>query len=223
MALTLAAAQARIDAIFSNYVAATSPTPSSVLSPTLTPGKVYEAWVLSVLLEGLRVREHFDIELVASTKVVLKGAPGPINRAFAHFLLRKAGSPTFEVWTDIEFMTLGHSMRSPTTTTAADYHELDIVVLPNGVHGRPSHAQVLLGVECKHTSFQKSMARAAFGVRRELSLLRPPNATVFSTWPRTQVPADPPSVFAVYSSDPAVIAHQLAGQTFGVDFVHEPM
>lgn len=73
------------------------------------------------------------------------------------------------------------------------------------------------------TSFAKSMWRAALGVRRELSLLVPEIDTDFQMWPRKKVPAQPPSVFMVFSTDPAVTQYARAGEFFGVDVAHSPM
>lgn len=226
MALTLAEAKQKIDAILSSYAAVTSPTPASLLSSTLTAGKVYEAWVLGIILEGLRVNEGYEVELIASSKVVLKSAPGPINRNYAHFSLTKPGKASLEVWTDVEFVTLSHKMQMAGGTgpiSSCHYHELDIIAVPAGTKGRPRNYEVLMGVECKHTSFQKQMARAALGVRRELSLLSPPQPTAFDMWPRSEVSANPPSVLMVLSTDPAVEAFSEAGQPFGVDFIHAEM
>ena len=67
------------------------------------------------------------------------------------------------------------------------------------------------------------MARAALGVRRELSLLHPPNPTPFIQWPRNLVPAHPPSILLVFSTDPAVKEYNPAGAFYGVEFLYEPM
>lgn len=223
MTLSFSQAKARVDAILSSFAAASVGQSSSLLSPSTTAGKLYEAWALSHVLLGLHHQEGFDVALVGSTKVTLKSSPGPINRSYPYFTLSRQGVPLFEVWTDVEFTAMSHSVRQATQTSAADYHELDIVVVPAGTAGRPSHATVALGVECKHTTFSKAMARAALGVRRELSLLTGWTNTAFKIWPRPRVPADPPSVLLVLSSDPGVAKHHDAGQVFGVDFVYLPM
>ncbi|MFC8190366.1 hypothetical protein ACFUMH_01750 [Cellulomonas sp. NPDC057328] len=222
MSLTLAEAKKRIDRILSTYAAST--TSVSLLSDSLTAGKVYEAWVLSVVLERLRDDEGYNVQLVNGTQVHLKSSPGPINASYPHFLLRAPGRSSLDVWTDVEFATLSHKRRGePGPPSSAFRHELDICVVPRGTSGYPSHDAVLLGVECKNTSFEKVMARAALGVRRELSLLCHPRATHFDRWPRALVPADPPSVLMVYATDPKVTTYQEAGEVFGVGFYHEPM
>jgi hypothetical protein len=87
---------------------------------------------------------------------------------------------------------------------------------------RPRHDQVEIGVECKDTGDQKQLLRGILGVRRELSLLRDDIATGFVRWPRTVVPADPPSCLLVYSSDRKVLDYTEPGRVFGVDFHHLP-
>jgi hypothetical protein len=223
VALTLQQAKQRIDAIMLKYQTVAVGT-GSVLTGALTSGKTYEAWVLANVLEHLRLHENFQVSLVGGSKVVLKSSPGPINSAYAHFVLQKPGEPQLEVWTDVEFTTLSHGHRgSPTPIEPADRHELDIVVVPASTVGWPSFQLVRLGVECKNTSFAKHMWRAALGVRRELSVLRAPISTGFVSWPRASVPAQPPSVLMVFSTDPAVTNFAAAGSVFGIDVVHCPM
>lgn len=223
MPLGLADAKSRIDDIIARFDAA-SRASRSVLSERLTLGKAYEAWVLCLLLENLERLEGYSVLLHGSSKVRLKSAPGPINRSYAHFDLQMAGRADLEVWTDVEFTTLSYSSRGGVgVPTAGDMHELDIVVVEAGLRGRPKFEDIRIGVECKATGFAKHMVRAALGVRRELSLLSAPNDTPFARYPRAQVPAAPPSVFLVFSTDPTVLDYVPAGTVFGVDFIHEAM
>jgi hypothetical protein len=222
MSLSLADAKTKVDAILAKYAAVSTPT--SVVAPSLTSGKMYEAWVLAIVLERLEVVEGFTVQLVGSSKVHLKSSPGPINRSYPRFELLQGGVPVFEVWTDVEFTTLSYAVsHSSGKPSPAHRHELDLVVVPVGIHGYPPHDQIAIGVECKNTPFSKAMARAALGVRRELSLLSGPMATPFSAWPASHVPANPPSVLLVYSTHPAVEDYNAAGSIFGVRFVEEPM
>lgn len=223
MTLSLTQAKARIDTILSTYQAV-SATSTGLLTDKLTSGKVYEAWVLSIVLDKLRTDEGFNITLVGGNKVHLKSSPGPINRSYPHFRLQRVGSPHLEAWTDVQFITFSYSHRKARAAPGpGDHHELDIIVVPVGVTGRPGHDKIMMGVECKNTGFEKHMMRAALGIRRELSLLADPAPTSFHTWPRSTVPARPPSVFMVYSTDPRVTQYNDAGQVFGIDFVCEPM
>ena len=108
MSLSLADAKTKVDAILAKYAAVATPT--SVIAPSLTPGKMYEAWVLAVVLERLEVVEGFTVQLVGSSKVHLKSSPGPINRHYPRFELLRGGVPVFEVWTDVEFATLSYAL-----------------------------------------------------------------------------------------------------------------
>ncbi|MGC4850576.1 hypothetical protein ACLQ3F_25370 [Micromonospora sp. DT15] len=224
MGLTVDDIKKRIDAVMARYRHA-SVTSAGGLTLSMTPGKLYEAWVLSVILENLRTHERYEVILVGSDKMRLRSSGGPIDRSFAHFELRKRSQLLLEVWTDIEILTLSHRLRrGELPPQRGDCHELDIVILPAGVKaGYPPHDLVRMAVECKNTAFQKHMMRAALGVRRELSYLTTPRPTSFSIWPRRDVAADPASVLAVYSTDPTVAEYDEAGQVFGVDFIHEPM
>ena len=109
-----------IDQIFAQYDPAAQPV--SLLPPSLTTGKVYEAWVLCEVLRCLRIHEGYTVTLKHSTVLTLKSSHGPINPNFPCFELIKAGHPTLEVWTDVEFLALSHTHRpagSPTTRCSA--------------------------------------------------------------------------------------------------------
>lgn len=222
MSLSSAEAKARIDAILDQYRDATSMSGPSVVPSALVSGKLYEAWVLCEVLDHLRTDEGYTIVLRQGRRVALKASPGPINRAYAYFELSASGRPSLELWTDVEFMSLSHSSRGSPPAGRGDYHELDLVVVPAGMTGRPKHGQVLIGIECKDTGYQKELLRAILGVRRELSLFVPTKATGFERWPRSTVPANPPSCLLVYCTDPAVSQFRDAARFFGIDFLHLP-
>lgn len=220
--MNLEQAKAAIDTILAQYTAASDPV--SLIAPSFTSGKMYEAWVLGHVLQRLELHEGYVVRLVGGSKIHLKSSPGPINRAYPHFELLHASKPMLEVWTDVEFATLSYSLSVHTYAPGpAHRHELDVVVVPNGTDGYPKHDEVLIGVECKNTTFDKGMSRAALGVRRELSFLSPPTATAFSVWPVAEVPAIPPSVLMVFSTDPGVSIYNVSGAAFGVIYVHNDM
>ena len=104
-----------------------------------------------------------------------------------------------------------------------NYHELNIVIVDEGSQGRPPHSAVWLGIECKNTAYQKGLLKEILGVRRELSFVTQPIETKFSAWPRSYVPADPPSCLVVFATDAAVLEYSDPGEVFGIDFFHEPM
>jgi hypothetical protein len=93
-------------------------------------------------------------------------------------------------------------------------------MVPPGSKGRPRPAELLLAVECKATTYEKSLLREILGVRRELSLLTDSTPTSFTAWPRSDVPARPASCLLVYSTDSTVNQWQPAGDAFGIDFIH---
>lgn len=224
MALTIEEFRARFDNIMDAYRHGIPG--GSLLSSAATKGKLYEAWVLAELLSHLTKDEGFDVTLKQGSTVVLKSSPGPINRSYPYFELSRAGVTELEIWTDVEFVGMSHAACTPGSPPSSDqYHELDIIAVPVGTKGRPTHREVILGVECKSTAnFEKHMLRAALGVRRELSLLRQVGAaTPFVRWPRSVVPAKPPSCVMVYSTDPAIARVDSPGRLFGIDFVHLPL
>lgn len=214
----------RIEAAIRRYARASSPEAYSLVPNSLTSGKLYEAHVLSLVLERLYRDENLRIMLMNSAFIPLKSAPGPINPGYPHFDLLRGRAKVAELWTDSEFLTLSYESGGGfAAPTPGHYHELDIVVVDPGTTGRPSHRSIWLGVECKNTGYTKDLLKAVLGIRRELSLLQSNRSTGFSKWPRQTVPADPPSCLVVYSTDPAVRSYAAPGEVFGIDFVHEPI
>jgi len=222
--MTRAEASARIKAILQGYMAASDSAAFDLLPRKLTAGKLYEAYALGLIARELTRQEGVDLRLVNSSYLPLKTSPGPINRAYPHVEVRRSGQRIAELWTDIEFLSLSYSMRVPRgTPESGEYHELDIAIVDPGLSGRPAHDSVWLGAECKNTGYEKALLKEVLGIRRELSLLRQPRATRFRCWPRTTVPAEPPSCLLVYATDPAVSCYSRPGETFGIDFFHEPL
>lgn len=85
-----------------------------------------------------------------------------------------------ELWTDVEFTSLSYDQRGASAPIQReDYQELDIVVTDAGVSGRPRHAEIWLGVECKNTGYTKGLLKEILGIRRKLSLLQNPRPPVF--------------------------------------------
>jgi hypothetical protein len=215
--------QNRLQDIFSSHLGASSATTEELVPLAVSGGKLYEAYVLSRVVERLALSEGYTLTLVSGTRVQLKSSPGPINRNYPRIELRRFGNCVAELWTDIEFLSLSYCTDIPRPVTKGDYHELDIVVVAAGLAGRPRCDQVWLGIECKNTGYQKSMLKEILGIRRELSFLDQPRATNFLSWPRVNVPANPPSCLVVYSTDANVSDYSAPGARFGIDFVHDPM
>jgi hypothetical protein len=174
----------------------------------------------------LSTDENFQVTLPGSSEVRLKASGGAINRGFPHFELthRINNAVRLEVWTDVEFRTLSATQRGA-PASRGDYHELDIVVTPAGLPTghRPTPGEVIIGVECKHTTYQKRLFREILGVRRELSYLQQTQPTPFRRWPRPSVPADPASCLMAYSTDPQITSFREPAAFFGVDLsFHAP-
>jgi hypothetical protein len=209
--------------VFKDHLGASPATTQELVPQTVSAGKLYEAYVLSRVVERLVLDEGYSLRLVGGTKIQLKSAPGPINRNYPRIELSRSGSCLAELWTDVEFLSLSYSARGQVSLTKGDYHELDILIVNAGVSGRPRHDQLWLGVECKNTGYEKGLLKEILGIRRELSLLSGPRSTQFQAWPRITVPADPPSCLLVYSTDVDVAEYAAPGEVFGIDFIHDPM
>jgi hypothetical protein len=216
----VAKATTEIDAFFTKYQQSTGGTTKTLTAPTAA-GKVYEAWVLIKVIEGLE-SEGYQTTLQGSANAQLRSSPGPIRSTYAHFDLARPGEPSLEVWTDVEFLTYSHADRGSPQPSKGDFHELDVLVVNAGVGpGWPAHSDVVIGVECKATPYTKALLRAILGVRRELSLLAPTVSTGFKTWPRDKVPADPASCLLTYCTDAKINQYDSSGMTFGIDFIHD--
>jgi hypothetical protein len=189
----------------------------------LTAGKIYEAYVLGLVCGNLRTREGLTCTLVGATRLTLKSSPGPINSSYPHIRVTKAGSHVADIWTDIEFTALSAVRQGKSSLTQGEYHEMDIAIVAPNCQARPRPNEVYLAVECKNTGYQKRLLREILGVRRELSFHQQRVPTFFAHWPRSEVPADPPSCIAVYSTDPDVVRYKAPGAFFGVDFFHQPL
>lgn len=98
----------RIEAAVRRYARARSSGAYALVPTSLTSGKLYEAHVLSLMLEHLHQDEGFDIVLVNNKFMYLKSAPGPINQNYPHFDLLRQTTKVAELWTDIEFLTLSY-------------------------------------------------------------------------------------------------------------------
>ena len=216
--------QRQLQDVFSRHLGASSATTDRLVPSGLLSGKLYEAYVLSRVVEQLASREGCSLILRGGTKIKLKTSGGPINRQYPRIEVYRSGNCIAELWTDVEFLSLSYcSGGKGRPLTAGDFHELDIVITRAGVSGRPEYQDIWLGVECKNTGYQKGLLREILGIRRELSLLVEPQPTNFRSWPRTMVPANPSSCLLAYSTDPNVTEYAAPGTIFGIDFVYEPM
>lgn len=206
---------------------------TKIIGENITTGKLYEAYVLSKVLLYLKMKEHYFIVLMGGSKIKLRSSPGGITRTYSWFNIYKTESDyrsnpeshIAEIWTDIEFSSLSYELKKkPALITKGEFHELDIMMVKPGLSGRPNHANVMLGIECKNTDYKKSFLREILGIRRELSLLtNVPVQTFFNNWPTLQVKANPPSVIQVFCTDSRVTSYKEPGERFSIDFYHLEM
>jgi len=212
-----------IDEAFKNYLTSRSPELDPILNNLpndIRSGKLYEAHVLALVAERLVLEENCTLTLKNGSHVYLKSSPGPINRNFPYIEVHRDGVLLGEMFTDVEFTTLSHYLSNNPPQKSCYYHELDILLTKPNPNHRPYHHEILLGIECKNTAFQKSLYRAALGVRRELSLLSDSTNTSFRQWPSTILPCNPASCFIVFGSDDKILNYTESGAVFGIQFVY---
>ena len=77
----------RIEAAIQKFANASSKKAFSLVPQTLTSGKLYEAHVLSLIVEKLFRVEQLQITLINSNYIPLKSSHGPINRQYPFFCL----------------------------------------------------------------------------------------------------------------------------------------
>ncbi len=214
----------KITRAFELYLGA-QPSQASALVPSANvAGKVYEAYVFSLVARDLVRKEGCQLRLTVGTRLQLKSSSGPINQSYPHVVVSRNANTLGHMWTDVEFTSLSYWLGSKSSPpTPGDFHELDILITLPTPSPRPTPNEILLGVECKHTPYRKGLLREILGVRRELSLLCSPQATSFRHWPRRLAPADPASCLLVYSSSSKISKYASPGKTFGIDFIHEPV
>jgi hypothetical protein len=182
----------------------------------LTGGKLYELYALSRLLAELRARGWFPY--FKGARIELKASPGLIDPNSPHFELQRApnSQPEYEIFTDIEVGTLGATLKP--VNDYSRYHEIDLVVVPAGVTGRPDPEELAFGIECKATAnFEKSFVREVLGRRRELSYIHDPLPCPLDLTLTHTVPADPPSEYWLVYIDPAGDNYVESPAVFGVE------
>jgi hypothetical protein len=213
---------------FKQYVGVTTSDAESLLAVN-GGGKIYEAYVLSLVVRDLSRHEGCKLTLVNGADIQLRTSHGPIDGSYSRIKVERQHSIVGEIWTDIEFTSLSY-WRDPKNSSKlgakpppGSRHELDIILTTSNPEHYPTPDQVLIGIECKHTPYQKRMLREILGVRRELSYLNRPQATSFLNWPRSSVPAEPNSCLLAYSSSRLINNFTEPGTTFGIDFIHAPV
>lgn len=204
------------------------PKANSINSANLFKGKLYEVYVLSLLIQKLADDEGYTFQLQNGSSVLrMRPSPGELNRRYSWIDVFDGIAKIGEIWTSVEFATLSYSKSSRVGIGCyhlGDYHELDIGFFkdtPTVPH--PSHDSVIIGIECKNTSMKKSILREVLGLRRELSLLGSSIATGFSKKEWKEVPANPPSLLMLYCTDSSVNNYTDPGDYFGIQLKHKSM
>ena len=191
----------------------------------LEKGKIYELYCLSRTVKELKSRYGlFVIFNGKGRSIDFKASPGKLDRNKSYFVLQ-GRMETFELHTDIEFLTLGIDLQANARPLdRSQYHEIDIMVLKAGVLGRPKFSHLALGVECKaHANFSKQTLKQVLGVRRELSLVDELQPTKLATASKLLVPrvrAAPPSEYWLAYPDPGGNHYKESPNAFGIEFKH---
>lgn len=209
-ALHIDRAAAEIDAIVDTLLV----WEASTLTP-LMDEKAYQAWVLAYMLQQLHSREGFRFWAADHNPPTLKQRPRALDDQEPCFVGR-SDDRAIAVWTDIMYTP---DSRKPLGPVLDDQYSLDVVVTPVTTHHRSRHPhEVLWAVNCTPTSLTETTVQNALNLRHDLSALAAPTTTMFSHWPATEMPANPPSIITVCSSDPATARYYKSGKLFGIQF-----
>ena len=189
-------------------------------------GKIYEIYCVTRLLAWLEKRYNVTIQYCGKNNMKFKAGGGPINRKeYPYFKITDKCSNRFvELHTNIEIETLGSSMYNGPNKDLSFMHEVDIVLIEEGVNcgDMPTHDQLLLGIECKaHAKLRKGVIREVLGVRRELSYCQHNHITKIDTIFSSKksalcVPAVPSSIYWLYTIDLNAMRYKISPKQFGV-------
>lgn len=211
-------AKSEIRKFFKNHGVSAKAATSSA-----TDGKVYELFCLVETLEWLKVQYSAYINFIGST-VDFKASPGNIDRTRSYFEITANGQ-MLELHTDIEIQTLGSSMLGGVGDYSG-YHETDLVLVDPGVADRqkPTHDQLLLGVECKaHANFGKAIVKQVLGIRRELSMYNGPHDCEldrrFGKSPKSMM-SQPASLYWLVFTDSKGLSYSQSPGEFEIEFKH---
>ncbi|MFB6355346.1 MAG: hypothetical protein ABEJ65_02390 [bacterium] len=188
------------------------PQRNSLRLRALKQGHMYEAYIFAEVSEQIRDNHaQFSLTLINPTQgqLTLKSSPGTIDRSsYSHVEIHENGVLKANIFTDIEFLSLGYTQRSSNRRSRqrSDCHELDVIVVEEHVRDgkRPDHESIWLGVECKSGAFQKKFMREIFGIRRAISFWRRGTfSTKLTDWPFTdgRCVQKPPVPLILYSQN----------------------
>lgn len=210
-------AKQKVDELIANYQSVVDPTDDCPVD--MAKGRMYELVVLSHLVEyltnrGFRFQFHGKV-------LELKEKPGLIKGTDPYFegRHRRTGA-VIRIYTDIQVLGLG-CLNSGASDLSA-HHEVDLVVVGDGVTGRPTPHDLLLGVECKSGAFGKSVIKEVLGVKRELSLFQSKVRSKLSRLARDveRVPSLPAIEFWLAHYDPKGDDYKTGPEFFGIQMRH---
>lgn len=216
-------AKSKIESYFNNHY---STIKRKIVFPE-DEGKIYEIYCVTELLDWIDNRYNVTIQYCGKNNMKFKAGGGPINRKeYPYFkITEKRSNRVVELHTNIEIETLGSSMYNGPNKDLSFMHEVDIVLIEDGVNcgDMPTHDQLLLGIECKaHAKLRKGVIREVLGVRRELSYYRHSHITKIDTIfsPKKGalcVPACPSSLYWLYTIDSNARRYKISPEQFGID------
>lgn len=218
------AAQQHILNIFSNYKSIAEED-ADALTGIKSDGKVYELYCLATTLDKLEKHCGASFKFCGSD-IKFKSSGGQIKNGDPHFEISFPGDNVkYCLYTDIEFYTLSH--KHNLTTGNSSHHEIDIVLVEDGIVGNPNHDQIHIGIECKSNAvLKKHVAREILGYRRELSFLSNLNWSILSTHDPIEfspIRADPSSEYWIAFTDPGFLKYASGPDYFGIRFMHWPV
>lgn len=215
-------AEVAIRSVFGTYGIGSSTIPTGTSSHAR--GKVYELYVLTLVIQYLRGLGYLVSFSHPRGAVQFKSSPGHLKASDPHFAVSIPGSrPSFDIYVDVEFQTLGRSLGASTgTPDLSGHHEIDIGVFTHGLNNvRPAHSHVALAVECKAVvSLPKAVIRGMLGLRRELSFFSSHRPSILADTAGSCVPcvpADPASEVWLVTTDGNVQNYCSSPSQFGIE------
>lgn len=215
-----AQAKTEITSIFGTYHTLTATDQDRLTSQT--PGKLYELWVLSLLVEEIAARGYTIA--FQGHELRFKGAPGYLKLSDPHFTINGGALPkdAYRIFVDVEFTTLSATRWPDCSPDRSAHYEADIIVTAS-LTSRPALHETALIVECKaHANLAKGVIREILGTRRELSLFRrdlfpcPLRTIAPSGPPSCLVPACPPIDLRLATIDPKVERYRQGPSRYGI-------
>lgn len=184
-----------------------------------TKGKGFELYVLWRMLRRVQANS-FTVTHQNVKGGVLKFAGGPASadrHRYSYFLLSKDWEQDQEAWISVQVLGISAEVSGNHQAKAA-YHEIDVATFYAGIPLAPTYKEMTFGASCKHTPFSKAYLREALGLRRETAFFQWKKKMHESSasWFISDVPANPASPLALFSTDPKCNNYQQPVDSLGV-------